>query len=279
MVTTGAIPAVPSSTCVLPTQGGRVSVAAWRPCTPAAGLPAARGPRGAPRQEPVRNPGRRAGARIWSSGSPVTWKLRVAVPSSTRPGPGGGAQSPQAVRATRVDVPAGSWSEGAGGVRATRSGVLRARMCLPVAGAQPLDGDVRVDLGGRQGRVAQDLLDAAQVGAAFQQVGGCGVAQAVRTGVRHTFCRGQPLVHHAPGRAWVQPSTPGAEQQRRAAVCGDQDGAAVLSPSLQGVIGWQPHRDGTLPATLTEHTNAAPFVIDVVDVETAEFTDPDGGRI
>ena len=44
---------------------------------------------------------------------------------------------------------------------------------------QPLVGDVGVDLGGRHVLVAQQLLDAAEVGAVGQKVGGVGVAQGV----------------------------------------------------------------------------------------------------
>lgn len=45
-------------------------------------------------------------------------------------------------------------------------------MRLLEGGPQPVDRDVRVDLGGRHGLVAEQLLDAAQVGAAVEQVGG-----------------------------------------------------------------------------------------------------------
>ena len=43
--------------------------------------------------------------------------------------------------------------------------------------APALVGDVGVDLGGREVGVAEHLLDAAQVGAALEQVGGEGVAE------------------------------------------------------------------------------------------------------
>ena len=72
---------------------------------------------------------------------------------------------------------------------------------------QPLVGDVGVDLGGGHVLVAQKLLDASEVGAAGQKVGGVGVAQGVG---RHLLCepgqarvfrdqeldgaRGQPLL-------------------------------------------------------------------------------------
>ena len=54
---------------------------------------------------------------------------------------------------------------------------------------QALVGDVGVDLGGRHVLVAQKLLDASEVGAARQEVGGVGVAQGVG---RHLLCESGP---------------------------------------------------------------------------------------
>ena len=54
---------------------------------------------------------------------------------------------------------------------------------------QPLVGDVGVDLGGRHVLMPQQLLDASEVGAVRQQVGGVGVAQGVG---RHLLCRARP---------------------------------------------------------------------------------------
>jgi hypothetical protein len=61
-----------------------------------------------------------------------------------------------------------------GGARGLRPG-----MGLPVGGGQPLDRNVGVDLRARQRGMAEDLLHAAQVGTALQQVGGGGVPQPV----------------------------------------------------------------------------------------------------
>src|SRR5436309_2887424 len=63
---------------------------------------------------------------------------------------------------------------------ATGSG---ARVRALVTAPQPLDRDVRVDLGRRQAGVAQHLLDAAQVGTALEQVRRRAVPQAVRPDV------------------------------------------------------------------------------------------------
>jgi hypothetical protein len=50
---------------------------------------------------------------------------------------------------------------------------------------QPLVGDVGVDLGGRHVLMPQQLLDAAEVGAVGEKVGGIGVPQGVG---RHLLC-------------------------------------------------------------------------------------------
>lgn len=61
---------------------------------------------------------------------------------------------------------------------------LRARVRLAVARLQPLSRNVRVDLGGGRRGVSQDLLNAAQVCPAFEQVGGGGVPDRVRSRVQ-----------------------------------------------------------------------------------------------
>ncbi len=52
---------------------------------------------------------------------------------------------------------------------------------------QAVGGDVGVDLGGRDVSVAQQGLNHAQVGPAFQQVGGEGVAQDVGADARRVY--------------------------------------------------------------------------------------------
>ena len=76
--------------------------------------------------------------------------------------------------------------------------------------------------------MAEDLLDAAQVGAAFEQVGGGAVTQAVRSGLAGSSPLTQALVHNPTGGARIQPAAAHAEEQGRAAgICG-QDGPARL---------------------------------------------------
>lgn len=51
---------------------------------------------------------------------------------------------------------------------------------LVVGFNQPVDGQVRVFLCGRQAGMAQHLLDGAQISPTFQQVGGEGMADGMR---------------------------------------------------------------------------------------------------
>src|SRR5713101_6486633 len=87
---------------------------------------------------------------------------------------------------------------------------LGAGMGLPVAGLEALDRHVGVDLSSRGRGMAEDLLDAAQVGAAFEQVGGRAVADTVRAGVPDGPRLAQALVHDPAGRARVQATAPDA---------------------------------------------------------------------
>src|SRR5437762_8333399 len=59
---------------------------------------------------------------------------------------------------------------------------LRPRMRLFVDGPQASGADVGVDLGGDEALVAEELLDAADVGAAVEQVRGKAVAKSVGSG-------------------------------------------------------------------------------------------------
>lgn len=80
---------------------------------------------------------------------------------------------------------------------------LRARVGLAEGGAEPVDGDMCVDLGGVERRVPQEFLDAAKVGAALQQVGGRAVAQAVGAEVGGAFYVPEPGVHHPANSARI----------------------------------------------------------------------------
>jgi len=58
--------------------------------------------------------------------------------------------------------------------------VSRARMCLVVSTFEALRGDVSINLGGGEVRMTEELLNAAQVGASVQHVGGIAMPELVR---------------------------------------------------------------------------------------------------
>ncbi len=60
---------------------------------------------------------------------------------------------------------------------------LRPRMEPPVHITEPISRDMRINLGGADVSVPQQLLDDSQVSAMFQQVGGETVTQHVRRNV------------------------------------------------------------------------------------------------
>jgi hypothetical protein len=127
--------------------------------------------------------------------------------------------------------------------------------------------------------VAQHLLDAAQVGAPFEQVGGGGVPEPVRAGIGGHPGRPQPLVHHPPRGARVEAATPQPEEQRGAAGPGDQDRPAGLLPLLDGPDRRDADRHRALLAALAEHPDRPPPQVERAGVEPAQLADPDPGRV
>src|SRR5215475_12278935 len=83
---------------------------------------------------------------------------------------------------------------------------LSAGVGLAIAGLEAVDRDVRINLGGRGRGVAEDPLDAAQVGTALEEVGRRAVADAMRAGVPGRSGLAQALVHDAARRARVKTS-------------------------------------------------------------------------
>jgi hypothetical protein len=83
---------------------------------------------------------------------------------------------------------------------------------LIVHGPQPRNGDMGVELGGRQRRVAEQFLHDAQVRAALEQMGGRAVPQPVRPDVGRPVDGGDGLVHDGAGLPLIEPAAAGAEQ-------------------------------------------------------------------
>jgi len=148
----------------------------------------------------------------------------------------------------------------------------RPRMGLLVDAGQPPDRDVRVDLGARQRRMAEDLLHAAQVSTPVEQMGGGAVPQPVRTGARHRRGGG---VDVAAGGALPQPAAAGPQKKGATAVRGRPLGAAVPQPPVDSVERGNPHGHHSFPAAFAEHPQGVPFPVHVVKVQPAQFRNPD----
>ena len=86
-------------------------------------------------------------------------------------------------------------------------------MRLTVGRTQTFDADVRIELRGRQRRVAEKFLDHTKIGAAFEEVGRGGMSETVWAHRRPA--RGlDGSVHDAAGHALIEASTARAEEQR-----------------------------------------------------------------
>ncbi len=105
------------------------------------------------------------------------------------------------------------------------------------------------------------------------------VPQAMRPHVGCAVDRGDGLMHHRAGLAHIEPPTPGAQQQRRPGLRGDQRRAPVGQPGAQRLGGRFPERGAALLVALTQYAQQPVSGVDVVDVQAAQLADPDAGRI
>src|SRR5580698_4132899 len=161
------------------------------------------------------------------------------------------------------------WSPADAGLSGSGAGVR-----LTVARLQPLGRDVGVNLRGRGRGVPEDLLHAAQIGAALKQVGGRRVPDRVRPGVLHALG-----VDDAPRRPRVEAAPARPEEERGSAAPARQDGAAPFLPARYRPQRGDPDRDDALLAALAEHPDRAPIEVEAADVELAQLADANGGRV
>lgn len=98
--------------------------------------------------------------------------------------------------------------------------------------SQALGGYVRIDLGRLQGRVAEDLLDASQIGAALEEVGGGRVAEAVRSEIGNLPYLRDPRMDDPPRARGVQAASACAEEEGGATVLGRECGTSGAQPIL-----------------------------------------------
>ena len=150
---------------------------------------------------------------------------------------------------------------------------------LVIRPLQSVNRDMGVNLGGRERSVPQQLLDGAQIGAAFEQVRGCGVPQSMRAEIGCVLDRCQVLVYQGTNCPLVDPTPPPPEEERWSTFGASQRRSRAGEPPVYCALGWGPVGHRPLLGALPEDPHGAASVVDIVDVETTELTDPDTSRI
>jgi hypothetical protein len=144
---------------------------------------------------------------------------------------------------------------------------------------QSVNGDMSVDLSGRERSVTKQLLDGAQIRAALKQMRGCGVPQTVRTEVGCALDCPELLVHQGTNRPGVDATPPPAEEKSRSATGGRHSGSGSGEPSIEGLLGGDTVGNGPLLRPLTEYPDRPSMGVEVIDVDPAQLTDTDAGRV
>src|SRR5580700_6032174 len=125
---------------------------------------------------------------------------------------------------------------------------------------QMLEIKVGVDLGGGDVRVAEQLLDGAQVAAGLEQVGGEGVPEQVGIYVQRDSLAPRPVRHPRLYRAWSE--TPSATPDEE---CGDFRAGELRTLGVPGAERGERHladRDDPHLAALAEHAHRAILEVD-----------------
>ncbi|MPN50692.1 hypothetical protein SDC9_198324 [bioreactor metagenome] len=125
-------------------------------------------------------------------------------------------------------------------------------MSLPEGLLEPLIAHMGVDLRGRQRGMAEHLLDAAQVGSAFQQMGGHRMPQAVRADIGCLRDGVHGLMHHPPRDPRIQSATLASQKDSLRRRSG-QPLRTPGQPRLHRAPGGVAQRDGALLVALAQH--------------------------
>src|SRR5450755_1848294 len=101
----------------------------------------------------------------------------------------------------------------------------------------------------------------------------------MRPKVRSTRYVRQPGMDGAAHGALIKTSTTGPQEQRWAAGSRRHDRPTRPPPGTYRLDGGQPERNGALFVALAEHPQEVSRIVDVVEVKTDQFADPDAGGI
>lgn len=160
----------------------------------------------------------------------------------------------------------------------------RPRMCLSIRGLQSPGRHVRVDLGGREVRVAKELLHNAEVGAAVEQMRCERVPQGVRRDAHRQPGQAPKAIESVP-----QPSYP---QRRSRAVQEDCDEmrivilpaidehrAAIGEVFLKRGASWTAEEADALLAALSDDPELSATKVERTKVSSGQLADAKAGRI
>lgn len=142
---------------------------------------------------------------------------------------------------------------------------LRPRVRFVVRRLQPFHRHVRVDLRGREAGVAEEGLDAAEVGAGVEQVGGEGVAEFVRADAGGDAGVVEVALQQRPDGDGAHPL---ANTRDEKGAVFDAGGLAVDLDRLQR---WRTDGNDALLAALAEDADALGVGIDALHIERAEL--------
>ncbi len=148
-------------------------------------------------------------------------------------------------------------------------------MGLFIAAPETVHGHVRIQLGGRQTRMTEKLLDGAEICAAVEQMRRSAVPKGVRTACSGITERLQGFMDLQPDGPLVDPPASGAQEERGATLLGHPRRSSPSEPVVDGVGGRHTVGDGALLPALAQHHERAALRIEVIDVETHELTDAD----
>src|SRR5262245_2357526 len=138
--------------------------------------------------------------------------------------------------------------------------------------------DVRVALRRRQARVAEQLLDGAQVGAGPEQVRGEGVAERVRRRARRRAGGGDVARHQPVDAAWRE-APAGAIAEHSAAGYAEPGGRARRAIALERAERRTSHRHDPFLAPLAEDAHRTALDVEAFPVESGELRHPQPGRV
>ena len=137
---------------------------------------------------------------------------------------------------------------------------------------QPFAGDVGVNLGRREASMTKKLLNAAEIGAAVEQMGGEAVAEGVRAGTGVEAPSDEMFFEQAPHASRREPGPEPVQEDRRLARVlwlAERDPAA--DPRRRHGADWAE----PFAAPLASNPRELLLVVEVVEVQADEFRDPE----